>query len=567
MPRATHPPLYANTPRPQRSARTRTRATLPWFEDSTTDVLPVGVAPVVTWTPGTETCSLWVVGTRARLQAAGLGVLKPDGTAAAALASNATERVRALLQRLHGWLPGLWHTRLPRVEDLELLPVDAVKLVRREGMSRAPLPYDSVSWSSTVEGTSLEAACLLAAASDIADVSLHPGFLVSAEVDDAGALKAVQHTDEKRLGLNVLAPRLSELHMWAEHHPADVTLETLLDLAGLHEVLRDGPPGTAEEKLRALEDIVFVGSGTLSSWKSVARAADTVRGTPGISDHLVTRAHAARAIARRHDGLPDPEMPTLRAIFEACVPGTQAQYLAHFVQHATDDKGAVIDDETLREVRRYTAEVEQTERPTWPASIRLYGAWARNHQATWRREALAEGLRMSLVACEAWRRHSVEAEISYPLSEAYRLSGALGDTDAFARCERIRSRWEARVRPVDSAHYVPLARARAQVLLAEDAGTPARDAEATLNMLARDGDASPYLRACAHRWLRRASRGDHATIPDDPEQAALARLDDALAGRGGDVDDALAGVRLVKGWPAGIPEDVDPAWVARASAY
>jgi hypothetical protein len=529
--------------------------------------LPVGVAPVVTWTPANETCSLWVVGTRARLQAAGLGGLKPDGTAAATLASNAAERVRALLQRLHGWLPGLWHTRLPRVEDLELLPVDAVKLVRRDGMSRAPLPYDSVSWTTSVEGTSLEAACLLAAASDIADVPLRPELLVSAEVDVSGALKPVRHTDEKRLGLNVLAPRLNDVRMWGEVEPSDMNIGTLIEVAGLHEALRDGPPGTAEEKLRALDDIVFVGSRALSSWKSVARAADTVRGTPGVSAHLVTRAYAARAIARRHDGLTDPEMPTLRAIFAACVPGTQAQYLAHLVQHATDDKGIVIDDETLVEVRRYTAEVEQTERPTWPASIRLYGAWARNHQAAWRREALAEGLRMSLLACEAWRRHSVEAEISYPLSEAYRLCGALGDTDAFALCERIRFRWEARVRPVDSAHYVPLNRARAQVLLSEDAGTPPRDAEVVLKMLLSDRDAPPHIRASAHRWLRRASRGAHVTLPDDPEQVALARLDDALAGRGGYVDEALAGVRRVKGWPAGIPEDVDPAWVARASTY
>jgi hypothetical protein len=96
-----------------------------------------------------------------------------------------------------------------------------------------------------------------------------------------------------------------------------------------------------------------------------------------------------------------------------------------------------------------------------------------------------------------------DAQVSFQLSEWFRLSGALGDAEAFARAEAFCTRLDATGGlGASGAPYVKLAQARARIELGQsDAGTRDR-----LDALSRDLSVPAHVRWSACRWAARAWR-------------------------------------------------------------
>jgi hypothetical protein len=142
--------------------------------------------------------------------------------------------------------------------------------------------------------------------------------------------------------------------------------------------------------------------------------------------------------------------------------------------------------------------------------LQLAGALARLWAVTGRP---AEALEMQQRVARAFVATFEDGQVSFQLSEWFRLSGALGDAEAFARAEAFCTKVDATGGlSASGAPYVTLARARARIELGlSDAETRDR-----LDALSRDLSVPAHVRWSACRWAARAWRqaGERALAED-----------------------------------------------------
>ncbi len=513
--RAGHVPLYLGGGLTMRGPHRATRAVLPWFDDSKALACPAGIAAVVTWRPEAGTVELWAVGPVEALRSSQL----MQHSSGATLSIATREGLAARVQRLGDWLPVLWRADLP--SEIGLVPVDAVVV----GAPSLP-----VTWASTVEGPSLEAAALLSVVSWLADRPILPGFAISAGVSlESGLLTEVEHIAQKREGLQRIAPRLRLATASLAAGGPPLPFSASLSDAGLLPALLIGSEDEVEARVVALEDIAGSGPGVLRSFRAVSRGAELLL-QRDLTPAQRTRVEFARAIVDRHDGMA-VHMPRWEDIRAHCHGRSVTELLVQAVQHHCD-RGEPLPPELLGLAVEGVACVFRTEEPCWPASIRLLGSLGRQECTAWTVDALRAALRKQIAAAEAWQRHRLFHELSYPLSEGFRLAGALADREAFHQVEGIRREWVRRSSAWRSGDrgYVDVARGRAMVLLSE-AGEPLeREAWSVLAPIAnRYVDAHPELVEAAARWAKRLGAPAPALPPG--EQGVLAALDAIVLGR------------------------------------
>lgn len=540
-----------------RELRRRTRAGLPWFDGSVATRAPVGVAAVVTWDADRRQVELWALGLRDSVRSAGL----LQGDVEATLSGDTRRALDERLGCLADWLPALWHASIPGVGDLVCVPIDAVLL---------DAPRAVVTWPGTVQGPSLEAAALLAVTSWLAGRALPADFVVTAGVDrETGMLTSVDGLDEKAAGLQHVAPRLS-LQSWTSAGDPRSFADLLRDV-GLAAPLLDYPDDAIEERVTAMEDIAAAGRTVLRSFAAVSRAAGTLLERT-LSDGQRTRVRFARAVIDRHDNRP-ADMPEWAKIAEFCDVRVVANPLADLVQHHTDH-GEELAHEVEQLVVASVVDVLRADVP--PGTIRLLGALGRYECRAWSEDVFRAALVKQLAACRAWTRQRGFQEVSFPLSEAYRLAGALGDVAAFEEVDAARRDWERRprARTPESGPFVDVAHGRARVLLLERGWGSVAEVQALLTPIANNQvPAFPDVVFASRRWLRRLGGVNVAKLKvadlGAEEQPILAELDDIVLGRrsGEDAPALLERLQKVAPWARALPDRRDLALLTRASLY
>lgn len=548
-PPSDHVPLYRGPGINTVVQFRRTRAVLPWFSvpaDASvpTPPMPVGVAAVVTWNAGAGQVELWAIGLRVALERAGLG---GDGvTLSKATLDSLGDRIRGLSHHL----PALWTAPLPEAAALVCVPIDAVK---------PDDPRASVRWPGLVQGDSLQAAALLAILSSLTEQALPRGFAVSARVGNTGVLQSVEHLEKKRAGLKLLAPELELVSLGETVQ----TFQHLLQETGLASALLACPEDQIERRLSALEEIVVARRNVLHAFGAVRRAAERVLAQP-LTEEQRMRARFALAIFHRHDGLL-ADMPSWDQVGTLSGGSMFGEQLADLVQHHADH-GEPLPAGLQKVVEEAVARVRGDE-PSWPASIKLLGAMGRAISATMQPDALRQAFDIQVDAVSAWERHRLFGEISFPLSEVYRLAGALLNRDDLEVAEGLRRDWDRRVgaRTQYGGQYVDLANGRAQVLLFE-AGllNASAEADALLRPLLTGIE---HLRPAARRWLHRLNQSEPA--PVEGVQGILAKLDDIVLKRRDASEAAALLVQLCseETWAQHLPHDIDLALLTRASPY
>jgi hypothetical protein len=287
-------------------------------------------------------------------------------------------------------------------------------------------------------------------------------------------------------------------------------------------------------------------------------------------------------VASRHENnegtLPLPDEAWLERMPRAVRVGV----LANFVQHAADT--GTPDPCSVEEIAlRFLVPVHDA----FPVQLKLLGALGRLLAATRR---VKEALELQETLAGGFFAQLCYADVSFPLTEWYRLAGVCNDADAFRRAEAMRALVDERGGfGFDGSPFVDLGRCRAMVLLGR---RDAEDPEWTLARLAADGRIAAHVRWSAARWLVRVFDGSgRSELADDrlaemeaaaaggPGAAvarrflALARLDRALgagdraaaAARADDVRTAQPG--LTANLLAGVPEGDRPRVLATLYPY
>ena len=172
--------------------------------------------------------------------------------------------------------------------------------------------------------------------------------------------------------------------------------------------------------------------------------------------------------------------------------------VAHFVQQSADTGSPAPEA-----ARRLAEEHLVRGREAFSTHLRLCGALGRLLAFTGR---LADGLELQREAAQGWWERMAPAESSYPLSEWFRLSGALRDPSAFEHADRFAARMASLDSSAGAADpYVRLARCRALIQLGREA-----ESKEFLVALSSDSSLPEHLVFSAARWLARACeyRGD-----------------------------------------------------------
>ena len=265
-----------------------------------------------------------------------------------------------------------------------------------------------------------------------------------------------------------------------------------LVLAGGDEHARDA----RRQRVDAFFRLALVGRGAAVDWSPVERGARiALRDWPPAFDDRY-RLQFAAGVAARHE----------RNAGEIAVPGAawldmqpapiRVGVLTHLVQQCADT-GTPSPDQ----IEPYAAtQVPKDLGAAFVPQLQLAGALARLWAVTGR---AADALDMQQRVARAFVEAFEDTQVSFQLSEWFRLSGALGDAEAFARADAFLTKLEATGGlTAAGAPYVHLMRARARVELDQsDAETRDR-----LDALSRDLGVPAHVRWSACRWAARAWR-------------------------------------------------------------
>jgi hypothetical protein len=453
--------------------------------------MAVGVAPAVTLRGGTV--SLWAL-TSGKV---------PPALHVAAIGVEAGASWDAAVLALPRSLPVLWRD-LRELARQPPAPVHLASHLVEAGIERR---------ERVVDGRSFGLAYLLQLASRVLSLPLPPDVIASVAIDELGRTARVDGLFEKLDGIASLAPRISRVLVAASQHddvrssggrlqllPVRTAAQALEIVFGDALGARLAEAGSDDPRRRELVDAFFrlalVGRGAAVDWSPVERGARIALQTwpPAFDDRY--RLQFAAGVAARHE----------RNAGEIAVPGPawldaqpapiRVGVLTHLVQQCADTGTPAVD-----QIEAYaTSQVPKDLGSAFVPQLQLAGALARLWAVTGR---AGDALDMQQRVARAFVAAFEDTQVSFQLSEWFRLAGALGDAEAFARGEAFLAKLEATGGLTPSgAPYVNLAQARARVELGQsDAATRDR-----LDTLSRDLRVPAHVRWSACRWAARAWR-------------------------------------------------------------
>lgn len=405
-------------------------------------------------------------------------------------------------------------------------------------------------------GRSFGLSFVLAMASHILGQPLPDDVAASAAVDADGRSGPVDGLPQKIAAVEAYAPRVRRFFVHASQVteaeaatdrlriiPVSSAAQAVDDLLG--EALRSfvvrvgDEPEQRAEMVESFFRLTMLGRGAAIDWSPVERGARAaLQSWRDLDSSDRWKLGVAEAVAARHERnhgefpLPDPS--TLGRLARPL----RLAVVTHLVQ-----QGADTGTPPASVARQYAhSEIVPIEECFLP-QLKLLGALARLDAVNGQPEralALQEQIALALLDRLEY------SEVSYQLSEWYRLAGALSDHAAFARATDVHRRVD-RLGGLGftGSPYCRLARARAQVCLELTEGA---DPEASLRQLAGDTRIPRQVRWSAVRWLARLlALGGR----DEEKEAVLAPLRAAAACSEHAAEVRLALVQLDQGGRVG----------------
>ncbi len=371
-------------------------------------------------------------------------------------------------------------------------------------------------------GTSFGLSFVLALTSLVIDRPLPDTWVATAEVSADGAIGPVEGLEAKIAVIERHAPHLSQLLVAAAQEEAAHSLAGRLEIVpvrsaaqAIRRVFGDdafaaclGAYAADATQRSEVVDFFFrqalVGSRRVYvDWGPIARAATTALETwTGLDANDRWRLELARGIADRHAGgrtaISAPSDSQLRRFPRSL----RVSLVAQLVQHCHD-----VGTPSPKEMEPYLADTSIFV-PLEDAFAQHLAAWGTRARLLASTGKPAEALRLQENLAMAWVERLEYAQTTFPLSEWFRLGGALATlphgctraeaTAAVDRAERLYGELAARVGfDPQSAGYVDLARTRARLVrLGDSSGraAPADDAVAAADtVLARLADDEVYV--------------------------------------------------------------------------
>lgn len=447
-----------------------------------------GQALLVTVSP--TTASLWVLGSSD----------VPCGEAVA-FGRRARAAWTTAASTLPRSVPVLWTS----VQPLERMAIEAHWLVSLTE------PGALESRETVIDGSSFGLSFLLAMASILFDRPLPVDVAASAEIDASGAVLGVDAIARKVRVLRMRAPRVHTMLVAADQaveaeQAAQGAIEivavrtaaealdrvfagelsTLLTQAG-----RD--PARRSELVRSFFQLAIAGRAAMVDWTPVAEAARLAsEHWKDLEPDQREEMSFARMVASRHEGTDvRARLPDRRWLGSLPAP-LRLDVLAHVVQQSADTAEPPAQD-AIELADPYVVRGSGA----FVQHLRLLGALGRLAAFT---GGLQDALAVQAEAARGFLDRMAAIELSYPLSEWFRLAGALRDPEAFRQADEMRLRATLLDAPdTVGSPYVSLARCRAGVLLDH-----APDAIAEqLESLCADLALPSHVRGSATRWLVR----------------------------------------------------------------
>lgn len=445
-----------------------------------------------------------------------------------------------------------------------------------------------------LDGPSFGLTFLLLLTAAALDVALPDDIVASAQIDDRGRIGAVDAIADKIAGIVAITPGIRRVLVAAEQRSEGVYAAVgQIEVIGvsdasdaLQRVFGDtlsrrladagSDPDRRVELVSEFFRLALVGRGASIDWSPIERGAAIALGEWRLDDDQRYRLAFARAVAARHErnaGALTPPTPDWLAAQPVTV---RLALLTHLVQQSADVGAPAASETEALALRALPPRVEDR----LVAHLKLAGALARLWAVTGRERHALDAQRC---AAQALADAFVEYESSFPLAEWYRLSGVLGDSDAFEAAREFHARvLAAGGFGFHGGPYVDLSLARAQVLLAcVDAATVDR-----LEALASNHAVPAHVRWSAMRWLmaahrrlnqqpaldaaRRTLEGASSDHDMARRYVVLARLDDAIFES--DHDEAVRLVRRLHALDPGLVDNLlrvsaDPHFVATRYPY
>jgi hypothetical protein len=348
-------------------------------------------------------------------------------------------------------LPLLWAP----VAEARRAPHAALHLWSRPRLHREARP------ETVLDGPSFGLAFVLSLASRVLGARTPEDVVASACVGPDGRLEPAGEIAEKVDVVWRAAPRVRRLLIAATRDGAHAreakraAVGTAIEIhavssatAALRLVFGDGlaslliGAGSDAARRRELVDSLFrlalSGRNQVLDWTPVQAAAARARQAweGQLDEDEKRQLEFAEAVAARHESnagvLPVPEEKWLQQMPVAVRVGLLANFVQHSADTATPPAEAI---EALAEPYRAPAH------ESFPVQLKLMGALGRLHAVTGR---AAQALPMQEQAAVAFFGQLEYAEVSFPLTEWYRLAGVSGDQQAFDRAERLHERVEER---------------------------------------------------------------------------------------------------------------------------
>jgi hypothetical protein len=406
----------------------------------------------------------------------------------------------------------------------------------------------------SVTGTSFGLTFVLLLASRLVGLPLRGDLACSAAIDAAGRVMPIGGLAAKVEALLEFAPRVQRVLVAASQMDDAITilasrgvesarlqavpvksvgdalqivfgeglLAETLDRSGRDEAKRS-------ELTRSFFRLALQGRGEFVDWTPIERAARRAAEWQDLDASQRYMLEFAEGIAARHErNQGDLALPT-SGFLHSWPRRIRYQVLPHIVQQAADTGRPSPED-----VRHFCEPFRaRSLRDGFLPELKLEGALARLDAVTGHPE---RSLQTQFELARVYLDSFLPDEVSFPLSECYRLSGLLCDATSFDRAESLRTEATAAggLGFVGSP-YVGLARARAQLLLGPTDCEEARD---TLVRLAGDARLAAHVRWAGARWLHRC--------PSEKATSDLHAADAALAAAARDTDSRKAHAATVQ---------------------
>lgn len=409
-----------------------------------------------------------------------------------------------------------------------------------------PLAYHLASWprpnhsglpEPLLDRPSFGLSFALAITSRLFNQALPSDLIASAQVGSDGRVSAIAGLADKLEGIRALAPRITRVLIAADQEEASfegcgLTIKRVASVAAavtyafgdrrLAELLVEaGRNRSARSELVAsFFRLIADGRGAIVDWTPVESAAALALAEwDDLTDDERIELKFARAVAARHeDNRGELSIPPATWFAGKPMP-LRVGLIANLVQQAADT-GVPAAADVERLAHAYVTGAHNAHVP----QLKLLGAlgrlWAVNGRPL-------DAMRVQENVAEAFFASFEQEQVSYPLTEWYRLAGACGDSLAWTRAEEMRRR----IRLIGgfgrhAKPYVDLARARSQIRLGlTDGDDPGR----TLRELGDDADIPVHVRWSALRW--RVYLGDALEDPELSE--TVVRVLDAAVEAGG----------------------------------